>query len=155
MITLGSRKRSLIGVAGAMLATAGLALIPLYSQSSPQALGDRVTSQEPPPVPASDFVQRSGSVGDDAALPTIADPFARVYAEPAAPRPPAHKTELRPRLPIVRAIITGERPLALIEDGRSMTIVGPGDAVGPRRVIAIRPDAILMSDGVRLSVDGR
>jgi hypothetical protein len=87
-------------------------------------------------------------------LPPIADPFARPLPDGPATGPAraVRAAPHAPTLPSVRAIVSGERPLALVDDGRSVTIVGIGDMIGARRISAIETEALVLDDGLRLAL---
>jgi hypothetical protein len=110
---------------------------------------DRTRADAPPPaapspplavvVPDGDpFVPRAP---DDSATPAAA-PVA--LALPLAPRAPDG--------PIVRAIVTGDRPSALVDDGTATRLVGPGDRVAGATVTGIDANGIALDDGRRIAL---
>jgi len=91
-------------------------------------------------VPDGDpFVPRAA---DDSATPAPAPPAAR--ALPLAP--------LRAAAPIVRAVVTGDHPSALIDDGTATRLVAPGDRVAGASVTAIDATGISLDDGRRIAL---
>jgi hypothetical protein len=111
---------------------------------------DRTRADAPPPaaappplavvVPDGDpFVPRAP---DDTATPAAA--AAAAAALPLAPRAPDG--------PIVRAIVTGDRPSALVDDGTATRLVGPGDRVAGATVTGIDANGIALDDGRRIAL---
>lgn len=58
-----------------------------------------------------------------------------------------------PSAPIVRAVILGNPPRALVEDGGTVRVLGIGDRIGELAVAGITADGITLSDGSRLTLD--
>jgi hypothetical protein len=54
----------------------------------------------------------------------------------------------------VKATIIGRSPVAYVADGQTMHVVGPGDSLGARRVVAIDATGIVLDDGTRLELTG-
>jgi hypothetical protein len=56
--------------------------------------------------------------------------------------------------PVVRAIILGDPPRALVEVAGSVRVLGIGDRLGELTVVAITPGRVSLSDGSALILDG-
>lgn len=144
-MNLGRRSRTILAVAGAGLAAAAFALLPLY--------GDSTVGFE---------VRESGGDGggnsvlhnqQDVHLARVDDPFAHPLPEdhaiasirPSLGRPAKNPVRLR-------AIVAGKQHLALIDDGSSR-IVTAGESVDGVRIVEIGLDDMRLSDGRVLHVD--
>lgn len=147
-------------MAGAALSGAAIALAPLYARSafSPAAAPVKGASAHHSPALALD---RRDS------LPEIRDPFARLISDAAtrAAAEPAALPVLPPNrgafagfpgpgaaAPIVRGIVSGEPPFALVDDGLSIRIVGRGDRLSASRVRAITDGAVILEDGRNITL---
>jgi hypothetical protein len=53
---------------------------------------------------------------------------------------------------VVRAVVLGARPMALVEFGQQTIVVKPGDALAASRVAAIDVAGIVLSDGRRMTL---
>ena len=147
---MGTRSRSFCALTGALLAIAGLALVPLYARSAGQIR----------PLPSIDALSEhlSAPALGKADLPAISDPFVRPIVEPVPASHLGHPGLTRspsiPRdAPTVRAIVTGGEPRALLENGAVTLIVGIGDRVGEATVRAITDDAVSLDDGRHLRLE--
>jgi len=146
MIGLSARSRRVTGVAGSALTAAAFAMLPGIGWSSSTAEANLRDTR----------IETAILWSDDArmALPSVSDPFSRVLPEPEHPPQPSHAAAPpRQNSARVRAIATGSQPLALIDDG-SVRIVTIGDAVRSGRVTSITTDAVVLSDGSHLKLDG-
>jgi hypothetical protein len=56
--------------------------------------------------------------------------------------------------PIVRAIVLGDPPRALVEVGGAVRVVGVGDRLGTLAVVGIASGRVTLSDGSSLTLDG-
>jgi hypothetical protein len=56
--------------------------------------------------------------------------------------------------PIVRAIVLGDPPRALIEAGGTVRVLGVGDRLGALTVVGIAEGRVTLSDGSALILDG-
>lgn len=56
---------------------------------------------------------------------------------------------------VVRAIVSGPSPRALVEEGGRVRIVADGDVVSGARVISIDETGVLLSNGTVLTLEGR
>jgi hypothetical protein len=56
--------------------------------------------------------------------------------------------------PIVRAIVLGEPPRALVEAGGTVRVLGVGDRLGALTVVGITAGRVTLSDGSSLILDG-
>jgi len=83
------------------------------------------------------------------------DPFVpgNRWAEDPAPRvvPNAVRAITAPTV-LVKAIVIGPHPLALLDEAGVMRIVGLGDAIGAARVSSISADQIVLSTGATLMI---
>lgn len=143
MVALSGRLRSLIAAVGAATACAGFALVPLYGQPAtdrgPNSLRPGGTTVTLPSEP-------------NARLPAVSDPFARKWDDGG--NVAAHQAGHLPRQrhdPVVEAIVSGERPMALIRlaDGATR-IVARGDLLDSVRVVGIEPQSVILDDHRRL-----
>lgn len=82
-------------------------------------------------------------------LPPIrfADPFAGDAPPSPAPASPAQTGAV-----ILRAVVLGPAPRALVEENGTDRIVAAGDAIGGSILAAIRRDCIVLRDGRRIAM---
>jgi hypothetical protein len=98
-------------------------------------------------------------VADDDERPTPAGgaprPLARARIGPLPPNagalamPPGW---IGAGVPVVRAIVTGRHPCALVDDGSITRLVRAGDRLGATSVIAIDARGVTLGDGRRLAL---
>jgi hypothetical protein len=136
-------ERAAIRRAATMLIAGSLAVLPLTAQHSLEA--GAAAAQDVPhaaiaaPPPRMEFP----------AFEVERDPFVPVRVPPSAqPAPLAPAAAAGPAL--VRAIVTGSPTRALIDEGGSVRIVGPGDRLGDLTILSIARDGIELSDGSHL-----
>jgi hypothetical protein len=55
-------------------------------------------------------------------------------------------------VPVVRAIVTGLSPRALVEEDRQVRVVGVGDPIDGSRIVAIGANGVLLKNGMVLAV---
>ncbi len=55
-----------------------------------------------------------------------------------------------PIAPIVRAIVVGDPPRALVEEDGTVRVLAPGDRLGALRITAITAEGLTLSDGSHL-----
>lgn len=53
-------------------------------------------------------------------------------------------------LPIVRAVVTGDEPRALIENGGTVQVLAVGDKLGVETIASIDASGVTLSSGIRL-----
>ena len=136
------QRRALLRV-GAMIATAGLAVLPCTLPPSSFAASADVPQamhrESLPPVPGR------------MAFPDIAitrDPFepnARVLARNGIADARAGEA-----LPVVRAVVTGAQPRALVETSGVVRVLAVGDSIGADTVTEIDANGIALSSGIHL-----
>ncbi|HUA09827.1 MAG TPA: hypothetical protein VMA98_11220 [Candidatus Acidoferrales bacterium] len=78
------------------------------------------------------------------------DPF--VPADPQVEDAPAEAPSGTASAPVLRAVIVGDPPRALVEVDGNVHVVGIGDRAGALTVVAIDADGIALSDGSRLTI---
>lgn len=145
MLRLTARSRRFAALAGSVLTVTAFAMLPATGWSSGTV---HAGPQDARVTPAMLWAEDTKT-----ALPFADDPFARKLPES---RQPPHSTQragaIDQTVARVRAIATGEEPLALIDDG-SVRIVTVGDTVRSSRITSITPDGLSLSDGSRLRLD--
>ncbi len=55
-------------------------------------------------------------------------------------------------LPVVRAVVSGDQPRALVEMNGSVQVLGIGDKLGADTVMSIDPSGIELSSGIRVGI---
>ncbi len=77
------------------------------------------------------------------------------------PNAGASQSGARPGVPtgmtmgsILRAIVLGDPPRALVEAGGAVRVVGVGDHLGELKIVGITPGHVALSDGSSLILDG-
>ncbi len=131
---LYDRERSALLRWALLIAGGACALAPLNGASSgsgvplPSAREDRQSSQS-----LLRFRLPSFHIGRDPFIPQVAE---------------------LPADAVVRAVVLGETPHALIEIGSRTMLVGIGDVLGGVRVEAIDDTGVLLSDGSRVPLHG-
>lgn len=157
-----NRKRLLCMAAA--LCTTSVALAPLAGRSSFELTRERALYAErfsSPALPAS--TKR-------AAISRVRDPFVADAVPIAQGGMPLGGAVLNPvsgmrvvqgastgfplGVPIVRAIVSGDTPHALVEDGGRVRVVGVGDALAGSLVASIDRQGIRLGNGVRLGFAG-
>lgn len=146
MFDVTTFKRKVAGVTGAALMASAFAVLPTVVLPNGDVRSAAVREST-----------ADGNVLSNdarATLPPARDPFSGLL--PATERAPAavikegikHEGQVR-----VRAISLGDEEMALIDDG-SVRIVTVGDQIGKAYVSSMTPEAVTLSDGRRLTLDG-
>jgi hypothetical protein len=131
-VTDGARRRASI-VAAASCAVS-CCLLPLCARPSLQDLNDRDALRLHAAFPAAQTIARSSP-------PEVRrDPFV------------AEEVRASVRAGVVRAVITGAVPRALLDDGTTTRVVGLGDSVDGLQIVTIDPQGLLLSDGERIEL---
>jgi len=130
--------------AALMMCAASLAMLPLTSQSSLEAGAGTVTATSS---------SARGNELETLSFPSIAldrDPFVPGVAMPDAAMSAADSRENGGSGAVVRAVVTGTEPRALVEIGTVVRVVGIGDAVGTAKVLEINASGVTLSGGIKL-----
>jgi hypothetical protein len=157
-----NRKR-LLCVAAALCATS-LALAPLAGRSSfeltrERALyAERISSPQPPASPKRAAISRVRDpfVADAAPIAQGGMPLGGAVVNPVSGMRVVQgaSTGFPLGAPIVRAIVSGDSPRALVEDGGRVRVVGVGDVLAGSPVVSIDRQGIRLGNGVRLGFAG-
>jgi hypothetical protein len=131
----------------AMMIAGSLAVLPLTAQSSHSADATALHGERPDAEIATPqrLTFPDYSVTRDPFVPLQIDDT--LAAQSAVP-PSVGGARLR-------AIVLGDQARALVEIGGSVHVVGVGDRVGSVQVLQIGANALTLSDGTRLELDGR
>ncbi|HEY9085241.1 MAG TPA: hypothetical protein VIN40_04795 [Candidatus Tyrphobacter sp.] len=102
-------------------------------------------------APSSSGVRTAAPSGawESPGLPRLRFPEVRVGRDPFVPQ----ASDL-PANAVVRAVILGDSPHALIEIGSRTMLVGIGDVLAGARVSAIDDSGVVLSDGSRVPLHG-
>lgn len=153
MFALYDDQRELLIRFGSMLAVGACAVLPFtISPSSVVASAEPSMTRSPMSMPSApgriEFpaisVSRDPFVPDQAALARNGvAPDLRIAPMGAA----IGSSSL---LPIVRAVVTGDEPRALIENGGVVQVLAIGDKLGSETITSIDASGITLSSGIRL-----
>jgi len=139
---LGDARRRSLQRLSLMFCSLALATLPLTSPYSHEASAHEGTVfSSPPIVHSSPLTFPEIAPGRDPFLPDAAYRLA-ASAPPAAGRDNGGTS--------VRAVVTGTQPLALIETGGAVNVVGVGDRIGSTLVIGIDAHGVTLEGGVTL-----
>jgi hypothetical protein len=92
------------------------------------------------------------SEGGNESVATAAPSTAPLFPQAAALRGGSPAIRTVPRRPMVRALVAGPHPYALVEIDGAVQIVAPGDALLGKRVAQIDLDGILFEGGARMTL---
>jgi hypothetical protein len=122
------------------LCSIALVLLPLAARSSIKPPGSSATFE----------LERTAVVAPPDRRPQLA--FSRDPFEPAV----ATESLQMVSVAIVRGVVLGERPQAIVDERGREKLVGIGSNVGTSHVLAIDPDGVILADGtfLRLIDDG-
>jgi len=143
-----AQRRALARLA-TMLVAGALCVLPLTTQGSSIA----GASDAAPSVREENLVEPSRLTFP--AYTIDRDPFVpmdpRVDAVDQDPEP---SNGAAAEAPLLRAVIVGDPPRALIELGGVVHVTGAGDRIGKLTVVGIDADGVTLSDGSRLLIPG-
>jgi len=125
-----------------MCCTVALGVLPVTGRVSATASAAAVGPEREETVAAAPgkLVFPSYSLGRDPFVPAVSEASRTEAADPT------------PSGPIVRAIVTGSQPRALIEIGGSVRMIAVGDRVGEAIVLSIDSEGVSLSGSVRLPI---
>jgi hypothetical protein len=144
-----------------MLATGALCILPLTTQSSPVAgaAGIRDVSNGARLVVPARLTFPAYEVNRD---PFVPDATMRSKLDVALPPTAAALQGGIPVAipagssigPVLRAVVLGDPPRALVEAGGMVRVLGVGDRLGDRAIVGITAGRVTFSDGSALILDG-
>lgn len=141
--------RRKIVAAAAMTCAIPMVLVPITGRSSFELAAERAVFNDRFRLPAASGPIHFGTIK------IVRDPFVS-EALPGTSRSGTANIAAGPgeaAVPIIRAIISGSSPRALLEEGGKLRIAGIGDRIGKARIVQIGGSAIQLANGTMLRFD--
>ena len=149
MYPISNTARRKVVVGSAILCAVPLFLAPISGRSSFELTAERIAFTNRFGIPIPRFRRHAIHVH------ITRDPFVPEPAFVVSPRDVLAKdSDHRLTNPLLRAIVFGASPRALLEENGRVRIVGLGDAVDNSRVTSILSDSIRLQDGRTIQVNG-